>query len=198
MAARAMTGQWLRVDEYTDVLSSTDLLALVAPRLRKTPSDWKWMILAAHSGVQGALVCAIQDSTGTNILSEPSAAAMLNWLETFEGDRPREHLADFGMLLKKFRKRYPSTLTSEQHRNIRRLDREFRNKFAHFTPTHWSIEISMLPTLVENAVDLIETAMQQDQVTVRTSGNFKRRLRANLAGARGALALWKPTASGSA
>jgi hypothetical protein len=183
-----MTRRWLRIDEYTDVLSSTDLLALVAPRLKKVPSDWKWMIMAAQSGVQGAFVCAIQDSTGTNILDKPSAAAMLNWLETLEGDRPKEYLADFGMLVKKFRKRYPSTLTSEQHRNVRKLHREFRNKFAHFTPTHWSIEISLLPTLVENAIDLIETAMQQDQVTVRTSGNFKRRLRTNLAAARAALA----------
>jgi hypothetical protein len=186
-----MAGKWLRVDEHTDVLSSTDLLALVGPRLRKSPSDWKWMILAAHNGVQGALVCAIQDSSGTNILSRQSAIEMLNWLDTLEGDRPKEHLADFGMLVKKFRKKYPAALTPEQHRKVLKLHREFRNKFAHFTPTHWSIEISMLPTLLENALDLIETAMQQDQVTVRTNGNFKRRLSGNLAATRTALTSWR-------
>jgi hypothetical protein len=186
-----MAGKWLRVDEHTDVLSSTDLLALVGPRLRKSPSDWKWMILAAHNGVQGALVCAIQDSSGTNILSRQSAIEMLNWLDTLEGDRPKEHLADFGMLVKKFRKKYPAALTPEQHRKVLKLHREFRNKFAHFTPTHWSIEISMLPTLLENALDLIETAMQQDQVTARTNGNFKRRLSGNLAATRTALTSWR-------
>jgi hypothetical protein len=186
-----MSGEWLRTDEYTDVLSSTDLLALVGPRLRKSPSDWKWMILAAHSGVQGALVCAIQDTSSTNILSRQSAIEMLNWLDTLEGDPPKERLAEFTMLIKKFRKKYPAVLTPEQHRKVLKLHREFRNKFAHFTPTHWSIEISMLPTLVENAVDLIEAAMHQDQVTVRTNGNFKRRLNGNLGAVRDALKLWR-------
>jgi hypothetical protein len=181
----------LRIDEYTDVLSSTDLLALMGPRPRKSPSDWKWMILAAHNGVQGALVCAIQDSSSTNILSRQSAAEMLNWLDTLEGDRPKEQLADFSLLIKKFRKKYPAALTLGQHHKVLKLHREFRNKFSHFTPTHWSIEISMLPTLLENAIDLIETAMKQDQVTVRTNGNFKRRLSRNLATARAALSSWK-------
>jgi hypothetical protein len=186
-----MAKNWLRVDEYTDVLCSTDLLALVGPRLTKNPLDWKWMIIAAHNGVQGALVCAVQDSSGTNILKKHSAVAMLNWLDTLEGERPKEELAEFALLVKKFRQRYPTILKPEQHRQILKLHREFRNKFAHFTPTHWSIEITMLPALVENAVDLIEIAMLQDQVMVRTNGNFKRRISRNLASARTAVALWK-------
>src|SRR6266852_3026535 len=133
-----MAGEWLRVDEYTDVLSSTDLLALVGPRLRKSPCDWKSMILAAHNRLQGALVCAIQDTSSTNILSRQSAIEMLNWLDTLEGDPPKERLAEFTMLIKKFRKKYPEILTPEQHRKVLSLHREFRNKFAHFTPTHWS------------------------------------------------------------
>jgi hypothetical protein len=132
-----MAMEWLRINEYTDVLSSTDLIALVGPRLTKYPSDWKWMILAAHNGVQGALVCAIQDSTSTNILRKDSAAAMLNWLDTLEGERPKEELADFTLLVKKFRNKYPALLAPGQHGKILRLHREFRNKFAHFTPTHW-------------------------------------------------------------
>jgi len=182
-----MAGEWLRIDEYTDVLSSTDLLALVAPKLTKSPPSWKWMIIAAHNGVQGALVCAIQDSTATNILSKPSAIEMLNWLETLEGERPKEQLADFCLLVKKFRKKYPEVLTSEQHRKILKPHREFRNKFAHFTPTHWSIEISMLPALVQAAIDLIEVAMKQEQVVVKMNGNFKRRLNENLKTARASL-----------
>jgi hypothetical protein len=186
-----MAKDWLRIDEYTDVLCSTDLLALVAPRLRKNPLDWKWMIIGAHSAVQGALVCAIQDSSGTNILKKHSAVAMLNWLDTLEGERPKEELAEFAFLVKRFRRKYPTILTAEQHGQILKLHREFRNKFAHFTPTHWSIEISMLPALVKNALDLIEAAMLQDQVTVRTNGNFKRRIGRNLVAARTALALWE-------
>ena len=40
-----MVAKWLRIDEHRDVLSSTDMLALVAPTLQKNPHAWKWMIL---------------------------------------------------------------------------------------------------------------------------------------------------------
>ena len=78
-----MTEGWVRFDQYEDVLASTDLLALVAPSLREQPSSWKWMIIAAHNGLQGALVCAIRDTSGTNVLKERSAKAKLTWLASF-------------------------------------------------------------------------------------------------------------------
>jgi hypothetical protein len=85
-----MAEDWVYFDQYEDVLSSTDLLALLAPKLQDQPSHWKWMILAAHNALQGALVCAIVDSSGTSILKERSAKAVLRWFDTFEGERPRE------------------------------------------------------------------------------------------------------------
>jgi hypothetical protein len=186
-----MTSKWLRIDEHRDVLSSTDLLGLVAPTLQKNPAGWKWMIVAAHNGVQGAIVCAIQDSTRTNVLSRESAAAVLDWLVRCEGEKPKEYLADFLSLIKKYRKSYPFSMTPIQYRNLIRLHREFRNSFVHFTPTYWSIQISMLPDLIESSVQLIETAMAHDQVVTKTHGNFKRQLATNLAVARAALAAWK-------
>jgi hypothetical protein len=186
-----MVAKWLRIDEHRDVLSSTDMLALVAPTLQKNPHAWKWMILAAHNGVQGAIVCAIQDTSRTSVLSKESATAMLDWLATLEGERPREHLADFISLLKKYRKAYRCSLPADQHRKIIKLHREFRNSFVHFTPTYWSIEISMLPELIESAVDFIAGAMKQEQVVVKLSGNFKRQIERNLSKVREALAPWK-------
>jgi hypothetical protein len=180
----------VRFDEYEDVLASTDLLAIVAPNLRKQPSNWKWMILAAHNGLQGALVCAIQDTSVTNILEKKSATEMLNYLETLQGDRPQEKLADFITLLKRYRRKYPSPgICVEQLKHIHKLHKQFRNNFAHFVPAGWSIEVAMLPQIVESALDLIEAAMQQEQVVRHLSGNRKRRLQRNLAATRAALAL---------
>jgi hypothetical protein len=123
----------LYFDEYEDVLASTDLPAVVAQGLRKQPSNWKWMILAAHNGLQGALVCAIQDTSVTNILNKESATQMLNYLETLEGEVPKEKLADFSTLLKRYRKKYPCPgVTIAQIKQIRKLHNEFRNNFAHF------------------------------------------------------------------
>jgi hypothetical protein len=183
-----MARNWLRFNECEDVLASTDLLAIVAPKLRKQPSNWKWVILAVHNGLQGALVCAIKDTSGTSMLDKTSATKMLNYLETLEGDIPQEKLADFLTLLKRYRKKYPYPgLTNEQLKHILKLHKHFRNNFAHYVPTGWSIEISMLPAIIESALLLIEEALQQKQVLL--SGNMKRRLAKNLAAARAGVGL---------
>ena len=177
-------------DEREDVLASTDLLAIAAPKLRKQPSYWKWMIIAAHSGLQGAMVCAIQDTSATNILDEKAATKMLKYLETLEGDMPQERLADFIALLEKYQNKYPGHgITPEQLENIHGLHKQFRNNFAHFVPKGWSIKTAMLPAIIGSALDLIEAAMQQQQVAIHLSGNMKRRLASNLATARAAIAL---------
>jgi hypothetical protein len=182
-----LAGSWVRFDEYEDVLASTDLLAMIAPNLRRYPSNWKWMILAAQNGLQGALVCAIQDTSGTSILEERSATKVLRYLETGMGDMPQERMADFMTLFRKYRKMYPCSGTIQQLKQIRRLHQEFRNNFAHFVPKGWSIELAGLPRIIETAVKLIEEVMKQDQVLMRLSGNKKRRLERNLAVTRTAL-----------
>jgi hypothetical protein len=95
---------WIRFNERDDVIASTDLLALVAPTLKTSPINWKLVILAAHSGMQGALVCAIQDCTRTNILEKQSAAATLAWLDNPTGVHPSQFLDSFPALIKKYRK----------------------------------------------------------------------------------------------
>jgi hypothetical protein len=180
----------LYFDEYSDVLASTDLLAMVAPGLRKQPSNWKWMIIAAHNGLQGALVCAIQNTSATNVLDKKSETKMLNYLEILEGDPPQEYLADFITLVGRYRKKYPCHgLTTEQLKHIHKLHKQFRNNFAHFVPKGWWIEIAMLPAIIESTLALIEAAMKQGQVAIHLNGNMKRRLEQNLAVTRAGLTL---------
>jgi hypothetical protein len=175
---------YVRFDEFEDVLASTDLLAIVAPRLLEQPSNWKWMIIAAHNGLQGALVCAIRDSSGTNVLKKRSAKAMLTWLDNPAGPPPQEHLDDFIPLLKKYRKKYPCRGTIQQLRQIHKLHSEFRNSFIHFVPGGWSIELAMLPAIIRTGLDLIEAAMQQHQVAIHFEEAMQRRLQQNLTATR--------------
>ncbi|KRR11530.1 hypothetical protein [Bradyrhizobium valentinum] len=182
-----MSGSWVNFDEYEDVLASTDLLAILAPKLRTQPSCWKWMILAAQNGLQGALVCAIQDTSGTNILEKQSAIAALDWYRTREGDMPQGKLAVFGTLLKRYRTKYPSSVTAQQLKSIGQLHWELRNNFAHFIPASWKIEVDGLPEIIQSALDLIEDAMKRDQVMMHLSGNRKRRLERNISLTRNAL-----------
>ena len=95
---------YVRFDEVEDVLISVELMALTGPLIKKKPLYWKWMIVATHNALQGAMVCALTETTGTAVLDEKSGAKMLAWLQKRDGDRgnaPRERLAEFDVLLKR-------------------------------------------------------------------------------------------------
>lgn len=176
-----MTKNYLHFDEIEDVLSSLDLLALVMPLVNRQPSYWKWVIIAAHAGLQGAMVCALRDTSGVSVLEKDCAREMLKWLDTQKGEPPQERLADFRTLLARCRKTscmdgQPLKLSNAQANDIKRLHKEFRNSFAHFIPTSWSIEKAGLPRIARAAVDATEMLMGHSRVVYKLSGNKKRRL----------------------
>ncbi len=177
---------YARFDEIENVLASLDLLATLTPlvKKRRSRSQWKWIIVAAHDALQGALVCAVADTTGTNVLSKKSAKKMLDWLNDTSKEYPGEYMADFGALLK----RAAITLPSGDAKDIRKLH-GMRNEFAHFTPKAWSIELAGLPRIINAALRLIERLMQSDPVQYRMTGNRKRRVRFNMKSAKTALGM---------
>jgi hypothetical protein len=165
---------YARFDEIENVLISLDLLATLAPmvRSRRHRSQWKWIIIGAHDALQGALVCAIADTTGTRVLSKKSARAMLDWLEDTSQEYPGEFMADFSTLLK----RAAIELVPKDGKDIETLH-GMRNDFVHFTPKGWSIELAGLPRIIDTALRLVALLMRSDRVEYRVSGNRKRRMR---------------------
>src|SRR5262249_20417292 len=142
-----MSDKHIRFDEFEDVLASVELVALLAPFVRQQPQYWKWIIVGAHSALQGAMVCAYVDSSGTSILKKKPQG------KKPRGKKPRgkkrkqpnheEQLADFEDLLKCCVRGShtcePLVLTYQQRRDIRRSDRESTNNCIHFIPQGWDI-----------------------------------------------------------
>jgi hypothetical protein len=181
--AKTSSDDYVRFDEIKDVLASVDLVALLAPLVREEPQYWKWIVIGAHSALQGAMVCALADSTNTSILTNRSATKMLDWLNTDEatrGEYPKERLAEFEDLVRRCVRGShncePLALTRQQCRDIRRLHREFRNQFSHFVPTGWSIEKVVLPRITEAALDAVKELMNRWQVTYRMEEDQRERL----------------------
>jgi hypothetical protein len=181
-----MAGQYLRFDEVEDVLSSLDLLAHCAPLLSKKPSYWKWAIISGHAALQGAMVCALHDTSNLSVLDKISTRKMREWLDQPTEDPPQERLAYFNTLLERCRasdhmKGQPLNLSPSQLKDIGRLHNEFRNGFTHFVPQGWSIAKAGLPRIVCAAVDATETLMAHPNVTYKLTGNRRRRLASSLA-----------------
>jgi hypothetical protein len=72
------SSDYIRFDEIEDVVVSAELVAHLASLLDIHPSYWKWVIVAAHNAMQGAMICALADSTGTSVLDE---SAKKGWIE---------------------------------------------------------------------------------------------------------------------
>jgi hypothetical protein len=89
---------YVRFDEFEDVLASIELVALLAPFVREDPQYWKWIIVGAHSALQGAMVCAHVDSSGTSILKKQKKC---RGKKPKRPKTPREELTDFEDLLKR-------------------------------------------------------------------------------------------------
>src|SRR5262245_26317591 len=128
---------YVRFSEYEDALASLELVALVAALVRDKPQYWKWVIVAAHDALQGAMVCACAVGTGSSVLEKKSAKK-----KSAKEKSAKEKLAPFGRLLKwciAGRKPIlePLVLTPKQRKDIERLHDHFRNDFAHFVPQGW-------------------------------------------------------------
>lgn len=170
-------------DEIENVLCTLDLLAIVTQHLKKKRTLWKWALIAAHDALQAAIVCAIADTTGTNVLKKKSAAAMLSWLEKMEGEEPKEWMEEFLELIKKANLK----MTAAEQTQIKKLHFR-RNTFVHFTPQTFWLSTNELPAMVGTTLELVERLMESDRVRIHFTGNKKRRLYSDLEKIRLALA----------
>jgi hypothetical protein len=188
----AFSDGYVHFDERQDVLASLDLLKLITPLLDECPAYWKWAIIAAHDALQGAMVCALADTTGTSVLSKASRKEMLAWLDNKSedgGDPPQEWLASFDDLLEKCRKELQLRLEPPQLKDICRLHKYFRNEFAHFTPKGWSIEKAGLPRLIGAALDAVEDLMGRQPIVIHLDKDDQRRLKKSLNSTRASLGI---------
>lgn len=185
---------YVRFDEREDVIVSVELAALVADKVRREPSYWKWLIIAIHGALQGALVCALSGSDETGALSKKSAEAWRNYLESATGRFPNTRLAEFPELLKRASDAHqmthnrlpPLKLAPDEFRDLQKLHKELRNGFMHFSPKGWSVEAAGLPRMILTALSATEHLFEH-AIAGRVSGNQKRRFSRSIAAVRQSL-----------
>ena len=157
----------LEFSEITDVVASVHLIAMLAERVAQEPIFWKWVVLAAYSGLQGAMVCNLGGTSTLGALDERSKSSMLEFLESKDQDNiksPKHWLANFDALLKWAQDpaRTPDgaiwKLTKEQRKSLDFLQ-HVRNEFTHFKAMSWSIEEGPMIRAVHVALEATERLM---------------------------------------
>ncbi|MFH1596686.1 MAG: hypothetical protein ABIG94_10020 [Pseudomonadota bacterium] len=125
--------------------------------------QWKWAILALHSSLQGFMVMALRGSDGLNCLRDDVAA---EWFRAYRaGEKlPIEKLDNFLNLYKKIKKANKMTFyihskpfkpSGTEGTSIKKIN-SLRNDFVHFVPKSWSLEVTGLPPIFLDCLNIID------------------------------------------
>jgi hypothetical protein len=167
---------WLRTDEPSDVVASIRHVLRLLDFVEGDRLVWKWVIIAAHSALQGAMVCHLSGTAQLGCLSSKRATAWLAWWRdetksASKADRePKNYMAQPDDLFERLytsRKRIEQgcggilEISVSQKASFKTLN-AFRNKFIHFTPTIWSIELSGLPQIIGDIFSVIAQIASDD------------------------------------
>ena len=159
-------GPTFHTDEQTEAARELDRAAVSMCAARLDVYEYKYVILHLHAALQGFMVLALRGSAGLDALTTKSARA---WIRAYEekhagGDPtwPREFLEVPQMLFDRIQgsamDRYTHSErfcpTPSQIESVKLLNR-LRNKFVHFIPMSWAIDLSGLPDLVEDVLAIV-------------------------------------------
>lgn len=159
---------WLKTNEIEEFIDALEHTAKLAGQVKDDVKAWKWLIIALHSALQGACVCALRghDTAGVTILTKKSWKEVLHWLNVERrknpcSPMPAERLANLKELFARVRN--PALLpalhtlsaSADIVADIDKLNR-LRNELIHFIPCGLSLDVSGLPRIVAHTADAIE------------------------------------------
>ena len=183
----------LKTDEMEEAVSALEMVAEQSAHVQEDPYRWKWVILAVHNALQGFMVLALRGSDGLLPLRDEVAQA---WLKSYRERRspPQERLDSFLSLYKKVKSDrllfYAHSMKfsprEDQERSVRKLN-SLRNEFIHFLPRLWLLDLSGLPEICLDCLDVIEFLGWQSGNIFWHNGGREDRAQKALAATKGVL-----------
>ncbi len=160
---------WLRTDEHEEAVSALEMVAEAGTSISSDSYRWKWVIISAHNALQGFMVLALRNGNGLLALKDNIAAQWLKayreWLKANRegGKFPVEKLDTFLNLYKKIKSDRMLCYVhskifeaSDDHdRSVKKLN-QIRNKFIHFVPKSWLLELTGLPQICLHCLEIIQ------------------------------------------
>ena len=152
---------WLQTDETNEAIKSLDKTLQFLLQIHEDAYNWKWVMIALHNSTQAFMVLSLKGTASFNVCKnkEKFLDAMFSG-----GDYPELRMYNFLDLYKyiksedrmKIGVRSKNFLASTETDFAMKTLNEIRNKFIHYVPSHWSLEISMLPGLCKSVLCVIE------------------------------------------
>ncbi len=157
-------GRWLKTNEHLEAINSLEMVCDHLPKVVDRLYNWKWIIIALHNAVQGYMVLALKGSNSLDVYTEKKKK---KWIEAYRlksGNFPVPYMDAFlnlyykiqdPKLMGKWANSQPFKPEGTQTDSIQMLNK-IRGDFIHFLPKSYSVEISGLPQIVQDCIDIIE------------------------------------------
>jgi hypothetical protein len=151
-----MPQNWLRTDEKENAVDSLEMTAQLLTLLKSTNNSrlWKWISISLFNALYGFCICAIQGTNSDRVKEVDKKTGLLkNKLISFSEVLKRTQEDRW---MQQFTHSRTLSLTDNQKKSIGKLRKDIRNNFEHFIPKGWSIELSGMPKIVLDVVEVIE------------------------------------------
>lgn len=161
----------LVTDEFHETISGLFRIHKLLCEVERAPAMWKLILIEAHSTLQNACVCLLTDTGGLGALDKKSTEKILehrNRGGSKGQDWPRERLADFPTLLKRFFQisgvefsTKPDWGAYDSATDLMRLH-DLRNNFSHYKPSTWLFKESEFPRILLHCISTTKTVIESE------------------------------------
>ena len=152
--------KYLSLSEETNAL---DYLDRAAAFIKKTPENakaWKWVVISLHGSLYGFAVAASRGTDYEKILTKKGY--LLGFWKVLNKCQDSNHMR---MLINSKH----LELTNSQSKSIETLVKWLRNKFQHFKPGLWSIEIHGMPRIAIDVLEVIRFLARETHTHIKLS-----------------------------
>lgn len=146
MKRKRIRAKYLRLNERTNALDSLEQVYNFLQQAEHDLQRWKWVIIALDAALYGFAICACAGTDWRNVTTKKGHLINLNDALARCQDTKWMRRLSFGK---------PLVSSPSQRKSIDYVHKIFRNKFIHFSPKGWSIELHGIPSIVMDVLDVI-------------------------------------------
>ncbi|MGC6423506.1 MAG: hypothetical protein ACON4O_00805 [Lentimonas sp.] len=141
-----MKREYIEFNEATNAIDYLSKVPFFLKESKEKRTEWKWVVIALHGALYGLAICCVR---GTN----PEPLRKGNWLKPL-GNILK--MCQNPEIMKSEHNRTPLEMTEQEAKSIDRLKKEIRNNFEHYSPHTWYLSESLLLSITDDTLNVIE------------------------------------------
>lgn len=135
--------------------NAVDYLERASEFFAQTTTDemaWKWVAISLHGALYGFAVAACKGTDWTSVTRQTKGERPVRKVISLDEALKRcQNPAHMKMLIHS----QPLVLTESQRRSVRMLTKFLRDRFEHYPPGVWDIDVSGMPQIASDVLDVV-------------------------------------------